>query len=272
MFGYVVANINDLSKEEKDRYRQFYCGLCRELGKRHGQLARLTLNYDMTFLAMLLSSLYEPGEETGEMACVMHPVKKHPFVRNQYTAYAADMTIALTYYKCVDDWKDDRKPLGKLGAKVLRKSYGQVQKRWPRQCEVIESCMQRLTDIENGSGAPDDAVNCFGLLMSELFVYEQDIWSASLRRFGNCLGRFIYLMDAAIDYEDDQKSGNYNPIITAQKTPEEIREVLTIQIGMAAEIFEKLPLVTDEHLLGSVIYAGVWQQYRAKAAKADKEA
>ena len=271
MFGYIIANTDDLSQEEKDRYQQVYCGLCRELGKRHGQLSRLSLNYDMTFLILMLSSLYEPKEENGEIRCIVHPIKKHSFNSNRYTEYAADMTVALTYYKCVDDWNDEQKLTGRIYAGVLKNTYAEVKERWPRQCDAIEHCMQVLSKIEKASGSPDMAANCFGELMAELFVYEEDLWAKPLRQFGNCLGRFIYMMDATIDYEDDKKSGSYNPIIASKTSPDEMQEVMNIQIGMAAELFEKLPLVQDAHLLRSVIYAGVWQKYRAKAAKTKKE-
>ena len=124
--------------------------------------------------------------------------------------------------------------------------------------------MHSLAQIESEAGGMDASANCFGALMAELFIYQEDIWSKPLRQFGNCLGRFIYLMDAVIDYEEDIKKGNYNPIVADKKTQEETEEILTIQMGMAAEIFEKLPLVEDAHLLRSIIYAGVWQKYQEK--------
>ena len=103
MFGYVRANLNDLSEQEKNRYRAFYCGLCQALGERHGQRGRMTLSFDMTFLTMFLGSLYEPEEKAGEMRCVPHPARPHHFVRTEITDYAADMTVALSYFKCLDD-------------------------------------------------------------------------------------------------------------------------------------------------------------------------
>lgn len=271
MFGYVIANTDDLSEEEKQRYRQVYCGLCQELGKRHGQISRFSLNYDMTFLVLMLSSLYEPDEEQGDMRCVVHPLKKHLFSTSRYTEYAADMTVALTYYKCMDDWNDEHKLTGRCYARALKKAYLSVREQWPRQCNAIEACMTELTQIEKNEGSPDQALNCFGNLMAELFVYKEDVWSKPLRQFGSCLGRFIYLMDSVLDYEDDQKSGSYNLVAAAGKMPKEMEEVMMIQIGAATEIFEKLPLVQDAHLLRSVIYAGVWQKYRTKAARPGKE-
>ena len=66
MFGYVQANLSDLSQEEQIRYRAAYCGLCHTLGERHGFTSRLSLTYDLTFLTLLLSSPYEPEEKSEE--------------------------------------------------------------------------------------------------------------------------------------------------------------------------------------------------------------
>ena len=98
MFGYVQVASDGLSDEEKERYRAVYCGLCRALGQRHGIAARLSLNYEMTFLILLLSSLYEPPEVYGTFRCGIHPWKKSICMTNEITAYAADMTVALAYH------------------------------------------------------------------------------------------------------------------------------------------------------------------------------
>ena len=63
MFGYVTANPKMMTEEETVRYRSAYCGLCKSLGKRHGQLTRLALNYDMTFLALFFGAFKMIGME-----------------------------------------------------------------------------------------------------------------------------------------------------------------------------------------------------------------
>ena len=83
MFGYVQANLNMLTDEEKARYRQFYCGLCHTLGQRYNDLTRIGLTYDMTFLAVLLSSLYEPKEEEINSVCIVHPFRKQKYIKNR---------------------------------------------------------------------------------------------------------------------------------------------------------------------------------------------
>jgi len=165
----------------------------------------------------------------------------------------------------LDDWRDDHSKVKYHGAKKLRDSYREVKRRWPRQCEMIESSLRELHFIENSRDtSPDEAVNCNGKLMQELFVYQEDFWSSSLREFGYEFGRFIYLMDAAIDYKKDMKKGSYNPLHRMNKTPEEAMDILTMSIGNAAELFEKLPIIQDENLLKNILYGGVWQQYYAK--------
>ena len=115
MFGFVSANIEELTKEEKVRYNAVYCGICRQLRQQASNPARLGLSYDMAFLALLLMSLYEPEETAGDKACKLHPLKPRPWINNEYIAYAADMNVALAYYKAQDDYTDE----GKHSAKLL---------------------------------------------------------------------------------------------------------------------------------------------------------
>ena len=274
MFGHVQANLNALSEEEQKRYRAAYCGLCHCLGKRHGMLSRLTLTYDLTFLSLLLSSLYEPEENCGSCRCVVHPCKKHGYCMNTYTEYAADMTIALTYYKCLDDWNDDKSISAWLVAKYLRKRYEKVKKLWPEQCGVIEQELQVIGKAEKDpTASADDAANSFGRLMAGLFVYRKDMWEDSLRCLGYGLGRFIYFADAAIDYKRDKRTGSYNPLLVLDIQPENMQPTLKLLLGDASQAFEFLPLVQDAHLLKNILYSGIWMRYdyamRKKRKKKD---
>lgn len=272
MFGYVICNKQGLQKEEVERYQQMYCGLCRQLGIRYGQLKRLTLNYDLTFLAILLTALYEPQEEQRNFRCAVHPVHAKKAVENPYLAYAADMTIALYYYKSIDDWQDEKDIGGLALATFLKKSVAKIELQYPRQCGAIKESVEELRQIEeNPDSIPDEAVNCSGRMLSEVFVCQEDFWSDSLRRFGYELGRFIYLMDAAVDYEKDKKTGNYNPILRMGSTPKKMEDALRELIGAATAEFEKLPIINDAHLIRNILYAGVWQKYYGNEAKKEKK-
>ncbi len=272
MFGYITCNKKGLSQEEKDRYQSIYCGLCRALGKRFGLLERLSLSYDMAFLALFLSALYEPQEQEVDFTCALHPFHKKIGIENPYIDYAADMTIAMSYYKCQDDWVDEHKYASKKYGDMLEKSFQKVQTKYPRQCETISKSICELREIEkNGQAKPDEAVNCSGRMLAEIFLYQEDFWRNTLWMFGYELGRFIYLMDASMDYEQDLKKGNYNPLIRMQKKPKEMEEIMMGAIGKATEQFEKLPMIQDDHLLRNILYGGVWQHYYAKIHGKEKK-
>ena len=265
MFGVVVANANALSEEQKERYRGCYCGLCRALKRRHGSLSRLTLSYDMTFLVLLLSGMYEPEESGGEGRCLVHPSRRRSYWSNRFTDYAADMSVALAYYNCMDDWSDDRRVLALAEANALKSAYRRAAERWPAQCREIETCMADLARIEKAENAgPDEAANRFGRMLGELFACEPDaVWSGRLREMGAALGRFVYMMDAVLDLERDRKRGNYNPLLSlaGEATEERNLSLLKMLIGECTASFELLPILQDADILRNILYSGVWSQY-----------
>lgn len=272
MFGYILTNPDDLSENEKERYREAYCGLCHCLGQRHGQLSRLTLNFDLTFLVLMLSSLYEPEDEIHRKRCIIHPCKKHSYYINEYTEYAADMTIALSYFKCADDWKDEQKLSGKCGSSMLEKAYKKVKERRPVQCKVIEIELENIAQAEDAEYSPPDiASNAFGRLMAQVFAYKDDNWSKYLMSFGYGIGRYIYFADAAADYYEDKKTNSFNPLFQLNIMPEDMRPVLKTLLGEASEAFESLPLERDLKLLKNILYSGIWIKYNQAINKKEKK-
>lgn len=272
MFGYILPNTGDLTPEQTQRYKSLYCGLCRSLQQNYGAAGRATLTYDMTFLVMLLSSLYEPREESGSSRCVAHPSHKHPFASSSATEYCAAMNVALTYHNCLDDWKDDKKLRRLAVAKLLENDWASISAAWPRQCNAISRSLQELGRLETENCQnPDLPANCFGQLMGELFVWKpDDHWADTLRQCGSALGRFIYMLDAALDLEKDGKSGSYNPLRTlaAQgKGLEDFRQLLVLHIAECTQAFEQLPLCQDIDILRNILYSGIWSAFNEAAGK-----
>lgn len=269
MFGFVTANSSELSQEQKTRYSAVYCGICRRIRQQHTNLARLTLSYDMAFLALLLMSLYEPEEQSGDRACALHPIKPRTWVDNEYVRYAADMNVALAYDQCMDDWQDERRPMAYAMASHLKKRMPDLQKRYPRQCRAIESCIARLNTLEKEKCANlDEPANCFGQLMAELLVYREDLWAPYLRQVGFSLGRFIYLADAVADYEKDNRKNRYNPLSEGNR--DQWEAYLVLAMGRCTEYYEMLPLVQDKQLLDNILYSGVWVNFGRKKRQEDK--
>ena len=265
MFGFVTANLEELTPEEQKRYNAVYCGICRAIREDSSNLCRLGLSFDMAFLALLHMSLYEPEETCGDRACMLHPVKPKPWIDNAAVRYAADMNVALAYYNCLDDWKDDHNAGARIMAGAFGRHTAQIAKTYPRQWKAIETCISRLTELENANCAnPDKPASCFGELMGQLLVWKDDHWKEPLYQMGHALGRFIYLTDAAVDYRKDAKKKKYNPFLAmgTGENPEQWEQYLVLDMARCTDYYERLPLVQDKKLLDNILYSGVWINYR----------
>lgn len=265
MFGFVMADSKELTKEQQARYSAVYCGICRRIRLQSSAASRIGLSYDMAFLALLHMSLYEPEEETGTPACHLHPIHPRAWVDNRYIAYCADMNVALAYYKALDDCADDRSLKARLSSGIFGASVPEIRQRYPRQCQAIEHCIRTLTELEQASCAdPDEPAGCFGALMAELFVYEEDHWSDTLRQMGMALGRFIYLADATTDYRADRKKGSYNPFLAMGTGEDHPRweEYLVLAMARCTRYYDRLPLIQDKAILDNILYSGIWLNYR----------
>jgi hypothetical protein len=263
MFGTIRANRKALSAEERRSYDGTYCGLCRVLGNKAGTLGRSCLSYDMTFLSILLSSLYNLPEQQEACSCAVNPLKKRFCVSNGALDYAADMNIVLSYYQALDDWQDDRKKSAKQKSEALAKYLPEINKKWPRQCRVIEEKLKILGKMENANELnPDLPSNCFGELLGEVFAFRDDEYSALLKTMGAALGRFVYLLDAVNDRKADIHKQRYNPLVSQINT--DFTQLLMMMMAECMSTFNQLPVKRDSGILHNVLYSGVWQGYRKR--------
>lgn len=265
MFGYVVVNRPELKMKHYDEYQSYYCGLCRELKERFGIRGQISLTYDMTFVILLLDGLYELPTRKGSTHCAIHPVTKRTIRKNEATEYAADMNLLLSYYKCMDDWQDERKFLKYLYAKLLKGKEGTVSEQYREKSESIVALLQELSRLEAAGEKNIDIMSgCFGRLMAEVLCWKKDCWEGTLRRMGFYLGKFIYLLDAYDDLEKDSENGNYNPF-SAYSIMEEfdsyVQKLLTMMITETCREFEKLPILKHQEILRNILYSGVWCRF-----------
>lgn len=265
MFGYIVVNKPELKIKDFDTYRSFYCGLCRELKRKYGISGQISISYDMTFVVMLLSGLYEPSTKKGTTRCGIHPIRRQPVRKNEITGYGADMNVLLTYYKCMDDWNDEKKVTRRMYAALLQNRENRLEAAYKKKIEVIIKDLEQLSQWEKaGEKDLDKMAGCFGKIMEEIFAYQEDVWEKSLRRMGFYLGKFIYLLDAYDDVEKDTEKGNYNPFSERYKNKgfeEEVRSILIMMLAEVCKEFEKLPIIKYGDILRNILYSGVWCRF-----------
>lgn len=272
MFGYVRPPLALLPQEETDRFRRMYCGLCHTLGRRYGTAARFILNYDFTYLAILLS----PPEEgpCGNARCLVHPVRAHAFLEEDPAmALAADESVILAYWQLRDgvadhDWLHGLK-YRSLSA-VLESAYRKASALRPGFDRAVRRQLDLLAQLEaEQCPSIDQAADAFAALLgSAAGEVEDPIRRRVLEQLLYHLGRWVYLVDAADDLKKDAASGNYNPVALrfglADGTwpPDSRREfaaTLDHSIHMMATAFELWDFGVWTALLSETIYTGLFQ-------------
>lgn len=265
MFGYIIVNKPELKVREFDEYMAYYCGLCRALKDKYGLKGQISLSYDLTFLALFLTGLYEKETKDLPCKCIFHPLEKRRKKENELLEYAADMNVLLTYFKCRDDWKDEKKADKAVYAAALNKAYDELKKKYPDKILRIEKQFDTLSKAEAANLDDIDFLSgCFGKILAEVFLYAEDAWEGSVRTIGFMLGKFVYILDAYDDVEKDKKKGNFNPFIKKAENPgfdEWIRDILTLTASACAAEFEKLPIIENVEILRNILYSGIWTRY-----------
>ncbi len=283
MFGYVNIHKEELKIKEYETYKGFYCGACQSLKQAYGFAGQMTLSYDMTFLTVLLSSLYEPRQEFSRKRCIAHPQKKRLMIQNEFSDYTAHMSILLTWYKLLDDWQDERKKSAWLAMKACHPAFVKARSLYGEKDRKIRQYLQRLARLEKDKCQDIDRVaGTFGRLLGEIYRVREDAWQEYLYWTGFYLGKFIYLMDAWDDLEKDELQGNYNILLLRRQSlygdsPEEqerfagdCEALLLSMMAACTSWFERLPLVQDVAILRNILYDGVWSQFDRKKKESRK--
>lgn len=267
MFGYINVNKAELTEENNQIYQSYYCGLCQTLRRHCGKKGQVLLSFDMTFLELLLTGLYEPNPWEYEFTCFVHPTKKQLARENEVSDYCAAINVMLAYHNLMDDWKDNKNFAKKRMASVIRKDYEKFATSYPRQVKAIETYMESLASYEKNNECNIDLVaGLTGEMLGEVFAWKEDEWYQELKSLGYYMGKFIYLMDAYEDVEKDEKNNNYNPLRHLKKDkPKDFetltRLMMTSMMSECAKSFERLPILLHADILRNIIYSGVWSKY-----------
>lgn len=270
MFGYVRPSLARLSEEDKGRFGAAYCGLCRVLGQRYGQAARLILNYDFTFLAILLW----PGEEAEVLhrGCIAHPLRGRDFYpANEALELAADESVILAWWQIQDALADPGRGKGKYraAAGALRGAYRRARELRPAFDRTARELLTDLRALEEAHcPSLDEPAGTFArILAAAAEETGHPVKRRVLEQLLYHLGRWVYLVDAADDLAEDFASGSYNPLIChfgleRGELTEEARESLLVSLdhsirlmGAAFELWDFGPWAP---IIQSTVYEGLF--------------
>lgn len=270
VFGYIRVAKPELKVREYEVYKAVYCSLCRKLGKSYGPISRLTLSYDFTFLALLQMSMQDGCDGFEKKHCAFNPFKKCNYCKNDSAMeMPAAAAMILLYYKILDNTHDER-GFKRIGYMMLKPIFSRAHKKAAQNFPHIESLAEGYIKEQNELEAADcteldRAADPTAKLMSEILPLcsEDAAQKRVLARLGYCIGRYIYLLDAACDLEDDIKSGSYNVLkVDCTENPGEqaanrVRPRLYFCVNEAVKAFELLNIKKYRDIIGNIIYLGL---------------
>lgn len=275
MFGYVTPYKSELKIREYNLFRAYYCGLCKTLGSEYNNIVRMGLNYDLSFLSLLLSSIEEKEDHVRVENCIAHPIKKRLIVdENRSLKYTSSISIMLIYFKLLDDWNDDKSIKALIANVPFKMAIDKAKKENPYKFDFIEDKLREISNLEkNKCSEADEIASVFGKLMGEIacpdFIEDKNT-KRILNVLGYNLGRWIYILDAFDDLKSDIKSGSYNPLLLQykyskeedielflKKVQESIQLPLTFTLENISKSFELLNIVYNREILENIIYLGM---------------
>jgi hypothetical protein len=273
MFGYVRPKTEDLRVQEHQFYRALYCGLCKRMGKCTGQCSRMTLSYDFVFLAALRLALTGEGVTVKRERCLVHPFRRRPVVQKCAALdYCADASALLVYGKLRDDLHDERgvkKLRAALSRPFLASAYRRAKKRNPRLALLITEYLWLLSEHEADPNtvSADLLAEQFGHLMSVVFSEGMEGPRARIAAsMGEALGRWLYLVDAADDFEEDRRRHRFNPYLRLfGETPtdadwENLRSALIAHLcdaEQAIALIDSYPHPEVREIIANILYLGM---------------
>ena len=272
MFGYIRTDVPQMRVRENEYYRAVYCGLCRAQGKCTGQCSRFTLNYDITFLALLRIALETESVEIKRGRCIAHPLKKRAYVAFcEPLAYCAYASAILTHGKVADDINDER-GLKKLKALAATPLTGRMRKKALKKYSELDKKvfegLKKLSEIEKRREASVDIpADAFGDILADIVSYglpkkEEKI----MREFGKHVGRWIYMIDAADDISEDLKAKRFNAFacLYGGEIPEDEKESivnsLRLELLGAEPAFDLIDFKEHkdiEAIVANILYRGM---------------
>ena len=288
MYGYIRPDRAQLRLRDMENYQAAYCGLCHALKERCGVLSRLTVSYDLTLLVLLLT---EPEEYACQKRCIRHPLsKKRCLCACSATAVAADRGMILSWWKLQDALRDEKglKRLGyRLASMSLRRAYRRAAERDRQFDERCAELLGKLHTLEDENcDSIDKTADCFAKILAACAENSGDR-QRILEQILYHVGRFIYLLDAADDREDDRQSGSYNPLLLRypawdKEAEESFRRTLALSQQSAVSAFNLLdensfsPITENILTLGlplmtELVLSGKWKNRKKLLRERSRE-
>ncbi|WP_346899769.1 DUF5685 family protein [Clostridium sp. UBA7503] len=288
MFGYVTPYKMELKIKDYEMFKAYYCGLCISIKNNFSNLCRMTLNYDMTFLGILLDSLEYSKHKYVVTKCIAHPMKKKPkVIDNRALDYVAFCNVSLVYYKLLDDYNDDNSLSKKFISMYIKKFINKSKEDLSPILVNIEQNIKKLSFLEKSEEiiSIDELSDPFASLTAFIvsYYYKDENFYNELYDLGYNLGRWIYIIDAFDDLKEDMEKHKFNALNKAfnvENLPYEdliIKQSSRIEFNLimsansTSEALDKLPINKNKDLLFNILQLGLMNKIETIKSRSDKK-
>ncbi len=284
MFGYVIPDKLNMFMKDYYGYRGFYCGLCKSIGRRCGQLMRIGTTYDMTFLNILAHAVLDVELEMKMGTCVLNRIQKKLIgVDDEITRKVVDISTILAHYKCVDDFKDEKSTSKKFADTfVIKRHYKKAKKLYADFDKIVGEKYAELARLESENcSSPDKVAHPFAEIMVEIgeLVFG-DNYQEPIKNLMYNLGKWVYICDAVDDVDDDFKKKGYNVFLQnydykdkatfLQDKQEVLEYVLMSAYNAILDDFDKIQVKKYEGILTNIIWYGMLNNTKELLRRSEK--
>ena len=278
MLGYVTIEKPELKVREYELYSGYYCGVCKSISRRHGQIPRFVLSYDAAFLGMVMAGVNGDKNEISREHCIVHPIQEKTIVSNEGIDYAADVMLILAWFNLLDDARDEGKLYAKAAINLLRGKFNWLSKCYPELVKIIDTQISELNALEKDRCSNIDQVaESFAKIMQAIFTGDgrdrPDEVNQKLSDLGYHMGKWIYLMDAWDDVIEDIANKVYNPLIYRHWYKEEepydefrnrirdnVQFNLFMYLNQMSQAADALETKENSSIIDNIIHMGLLRQ------------
>ncbi len=269
MFGYVKIHKPELKVKDYETYKAVYCSLCKQLCKEYSFLSSFLLNYDLTFYALFSLSVKGECASFHKGRCRFNPLKSCNYCKSGSDVFsrASALLVLMSYFKLIDNIRDSGL-FGKLGCTLLRPLFSlwknKAKKKYPQYFAACENMyLSQIKAEENAAGIDEAAEPTAKLLEFVLSELSSDNKAKpAYEQFGYHLGKWIYLIDAACDIDDDIKHKSFNPIYNKTKSPKAesakfADELLNHSVYLLTSAYRLIDKNRFEDILDNIVLIGL---------------
>lgn len=284
MFGYILPDKPNMYMKDYALYKAFYCGMCKSIKCEQGQLMRLSVNYDVTFINILLHGIMDQKIEFSTEACILNPFKKKCILKtNPVSLNCVYLNALLADFKCRDDLDDKPSHAKRFLRGSFKGKTKRAKEKLPEVSALLDKCYIEQMEAEKNDGDFELSSSPFANCMREVFkVLTGDKYIAEIGELAFYLGKYVYLLDAVDDFESDVKDGQFNPFkksFPECKTKEELitnhykelEEVLNQILFEIKENYDNIPVFETESIITNTLWFGLGSRAKQIFSKENKK-